>query len=141
MEALLILIVIMVLLVCMTMTRSLPSLGPSLDSSGCGCRGRMTVGKMGGTTVGERDNQLHPGHIVILTEADKSKEVNPPSDLLCNWRDCKMGPNGAAAGAIRLCPFCHRVGYCCVYCMEQDIYGHVSHNCAQNVKKTQIQKV
>lgn len=82
--------------------------------------------------------QLEPGHIVKLTAADVSAKSNAPERLLCNWRQCTMGKNGAIAEAQRLCPFCHRVGYCCVYCLEQDIYGHVSHQCAQNHKKATI---
>lgn len=86
-------------------------------------------------------NQLQPGHIITLTREDKSENVNPPDGLLCNWRNCAVGRNGGIAKALRLCPFCHRVGYCCVYCLEQDIYGHVSHECPQNIKKANIRKI
>ena len=87
------------------------------------------------------DSQLQPGNLVYLSGRDMSEKVHPPSKLLCNWRNCTLGPGGKAAPAERLCCFCHRVGYCCKYCMSQDIYGHVSHNCPQNRKKATFQKV
>lgn len=89
----------------------------------------------------QNDAQLKPGHVVAMTASDTSEVENPPSELLCNWRQCKMGAGGGPAKALRLCPYCHRVGYCCVYCMQQDIYGHVSHECPQNIKKAPIFKV
>jgi hypothetical protein len=120
------LIILLVVLVCMSVAKT-----------------RHHCHEMMSTTGGEEknNNQLRPSHVIVLNKNDISEKVNPPEDLLCNWRDCKMGPNGGIAKALRLCPFCHRVGYCCVYCMEQDIYGHVSHNCDQNVKKATVQKV
>ena len=88
----------------------------------------------------EKASVVVPAHRVVLSSADKSEKSNPPTALLCNWRNCTMAADGGVADALRLCPFCHRVGYCCVYCMEQDIYGHVSHECAQNVKKARVVK-
>ena len=79
--------------------------------------------------------------IVYLSSSDKSEKINPPSKLLCNWRQCTYGPKGGPAIAERLCPFCHRVGYCCKMCLEQDIYAHVSHECAKNRKDPILQEV
>lgn len=81
------------------------------------------------------DNQTRPENLVFLTSKDISERSNPPSKLLCNWRHCDKGPQGTIALAERLCPFCRRVGYCCVWCLQQDIYGHVTHECSQNIKK------
>jgi len=86
------------------------------------------------------ENQKTPGHLVKLSSEDVSAKTFPPSKLLCNWRQCTMGPNATPARAKRLCRFCCRVGYCCVYCLEQDIYGHITHECAQNVQKAKIVK-
>lgn len=87
------------------------------------------------------DAQTQPENLVFLTKRDTSEKVHPPSKLLCNWRHCDKGPRGGIASAERLCPFCHRVGYCCIYCLEQDIYAHATHECAQNLKKAEYVKV
>lgn len=126
MHVFLTIVVLLILLICMSMAKV----------NVHHCNEPMVTG-----SNEKKNNQLYPGHVIVLNENDISADINPPEDLLCNWRDCKMGPNNSVAKALRLCPFCHRVGYCCVYCMEQDIYGHVSHNCDQNVKKAQVQKV
>lgn len=82
-------------------------------------------------------SQLDPSYMVHLTPTDRKKLMSK-TKLLCNWRNCTLGPRGKPAVANRLCPFCHRVGYCCEYCLQQDIYGHVSHNCPQNIKKAKV---
>lgn len=83
--------------------------------------------------------QKKPFNLIRLTTSEVSAKTNPTSKLLCNWRNCTMD-NGNPAKALRLCGFCHRVGYCCTWCMEQDIYGHVTHECAQNIKKAKFIK-
>ena len=57
-----------------------------------------------------------------LTEAMKRV---PPTMLLCNWPDCRSGPNGGKSPAERVCPCCRCVGYCCINCMEQDWDRHM----------------
>lgn len=72
---------------------------------------------------------------VLLESKDKSKIIGNRNKLLCNWTNCTSGRGGSIAIAERLCPFCFRVGWCCTYCMKQDIYGHCCHECQQNKKK------
>lgn len=121
-------IIILVLVLVMVLMKTLNRPGESF--TGFGQLVQAASGK----------NQLTPGHVVMMSESDVSSAHNPPSDLLCNWRQCSGGPGNGPKPAERLCPFCHRVGYCCEYCMQQDIYGHVSHNCAQNIKPAPIRK-
>lgn len=77
---------------------------------------------------------------VVLTKRDVSEKINPPWKLLCNWRHCTKGKGGKPAYVERLCPFCHRVGYCCKFCLAQDIYGHTTHECSQQIKDVKFKK-
>jgi hypothetical protein len=52
----------------------------------------------------------------------------PLNRLLCNWPDCKVD-NGRKAPAERLCPSCNCVGYCCIWCMQQDWKRHITEEC------------
>ncbi|MDB4769380.1 hypothetical protein OAG24_00295 [bacterium] len=78
---------------------------------------------------------------VSLTPLDKAKIINTRNKLLCNWTHCTFGPRNGIAPAERLCPFCFRVGWCCVHCMTQDIYGHCTHECQENKKKIKYKKI
>ena len=66
--------------------------------------------------------------------SDKDKKVSLKL-FICNWPKCKMGNNGKPAPSERLCPYCHKVGYCCVHCLEVDIDRHILKECQQNIKK------
>lgn len=73
-----------------------------------------------------------PHYMTKLTDDDKKV---PLKEFICNWPKCTMGPGKKPAHSKRLCPYCNKVGYCCVYCLESDIDRHVAKECQQNIKK------
>ena len=56
----------------------------------------------------------------------------PVNMLLCHLPDCNMGNDGNRALAMRLCPYCRQVGYCCKDCMTRDMERHLMYECPKN---------
>jgi hypothetical protein len=60
--------------------------------------------------------------------------------LLCYNPTCSKD-DGQTAVATRLCPFCYKIGYCCLQCINKDITRHYETDCQQNmVENTQTKQ-
>ena len=62
-------------------------------------------------------------------QLNQSQRNVPINMLLCNLPNCRMGRTGGKAPALRLCPCCRSVGYCCEKCMQDDWQRHLTREC------------